>query len=92
MKSDTTTTALNFVLSALVILGVVFALLSIWRTRDLRHLQGSLQMRAQVVQAKLMGAQALAGDVAAYNATAKNPELANILKAALTPQPAAPAK
>ena len=60
MKSDTTTAALNFVLAALVILGVVFALLSIWRTRDLRHLQANLQMRAQIVQANFMRAQALA--------------------------------
>ncbi len=92
MKSDTTTTALNFVLAALVILGVVFALLSIWRTRDLRQLQANLQMRAQIVQANMMRAQALANDVTTYNATAKNQELANILKAALTPQPPAAAK
>ena len=89
MKSDTTTTALNFVLAALVILGVVFALLSIWRTRDLRHLQANLQMRAQIVQANFMRAQALANDVTTYNATAKSPELTKILSAAMTPQPAA---
>lgn len=92
MKSDTTTTAMNFVLAALAILGVVFALLSITRTRELRHLQTNLQIRAQVVQANFMRAQALANDVTTYNATAKSPELASILKAALTPQPAAPAK
>lgn len=92
MKSDTTTTAMNFILAALVILGVVFALLSITRTRELRHLQSNLQMRAQVAQANFMRAQALANDVTTYNATAKNPELTKILSAALTPQPAAPAK
>ena len=89
MKSDTTTTAMNFVLAALAILGVVFALLTITRTRELRHLQASLQMRAQVAQANFMRAQALANDVTTYNATVKNPELAKILSAALTPQPAA---
>ena len=83
---------MNFILAALAILGVVFALLSITRTRELRQLQGSLQMRAQVAQANFMRAQALAGDVTTYNATAKNPELAKILSAALAPQTPAAAK
>jgi hypothetical protein len=89
MKSDTTTTAMNFILAALVILGVVFALLSITRTRELRQLQANLQMRAQIAQANFMRAQQLAGDVTTYNATAKSAELTKILQAALTPQPAA---
>jgi len=92
MKSDTTTTAMNFVLAALVILGVVFALLSIMRTRELRQLQANLQIRAQMAQSNFMRAQALATDVTTYNATAKSPELTAILKAALTPQQPAPAK
>jgi len=84
MKNDTTTTLLSFVLAVLVILGVVFALMSMNRTRELRQ----LQFRAQVAQLNLMRAQALANDVAAYNATIKSPELAQILQGAQAPQSA----
>jgi hypothetical protein len=76
MKSDTTTTVLNFILAALVILGVVFALLSITRTREFR----SLTANATIDNSALMRAQGLANDTAAYNATAKSPELARILQ------------
>jgi hypothetical protein len=89
MKSDTTTTALNFTLAALVILGVVFAIMNIFRTHELRKLQSSLQIRAQVAQVNIMRAQALANDVTAYNATARSAELAKILQGAMAPQPAA---
>lgn len=85
MKSDTTTTVLNFILAMLVILGVVFASLSIVRTRDLRQ----LQIRAQVAQINFMRAQALFNDVAAYNATAHSPELGQILQSLRVPQAAA---
>jgi hypothetical protein len=76
MKSDTTTTILNLVLAVLVILGVVFALLTITRMREFRQLTGN----ATVANSALMRAQALANDAAAYNATAKNPDLARILQ------------
>ncbi len=76
MKSDTTTTILNFVLAVLVILGVVFALLTITRMREFRQLTGN----ATLANATLMRAQGLANDAAAYNATAKNPDLARILQ------------
>ena len=89
MKNDTTTTFLNFVLAALVILGVLFALLSIWRTRDLRRLQTSLQVQMQRYQITSVRAQQLLTDTVAFNATAKNPELAQIIQSAQTPQPAA---
>jgi hypothetical protein len=89
MKSDTTNTLLNFILAVMVILGVVFALMTIMRTRELRQLQTSLQMRAQVAQANFMRAQSLANDVMTYNATAKSPELAKILQGTINPQPAA---
>ncbi len=89
MKSDTTTTALNFTLAALVILGVVFAIMNIFRTHELRQLQSSLQIRAQVAQVNIMRAQALANDVTAYNATARSAELAKILQGAMAPQTAA---
>ncbi len=75
MKSDTTTTVLNFILAALVILGVVFALLSITRTREFRM----LTTNATLANSALMRAQGLANDAAAYNIAAKNPELTRIL-------------
>ena len=76
MKSDTTTTALNFILAALVILGVVFALLSIMRTREFRKLTAS----ATFASTAMMRAQGLANDAAAYNVSAKSPELTRILQ------------
>ena len=89
MKNDSTTTVLNFVLAALVILGVVFALLNIWRTRDLRHMQVALQVQMQRTQVTSAKAQALLADVIKFNETAKNPELAQVIQAAQTPQPVA---
>jgi beta-lactam-binding protein with PASTA domain len=77
MKSDTTTTALNFVLGVLVLLGVVFALLTINRTRELRQ----LTVNATLANNALMRAQGLANDTAAYNVSAKSPELTRILQA-----------
>ena len=77
MKSDLTTTVLNFVLAVLVILGVVFALLTITRMRELRQLTAT----ATLDNAALMRAQGLAGDATAYNATAKNPDMTRILQA-----------
>ena len=83
MKNDTTTTVLNFVLAALVILGVGFAILSMKRTRELRQ----LSLNATIANSALMRAQGLANDVAGYNATAKSPELTRILQA-IQPKPA----
>jgi len=85
MKSDTTTTVLNFVLAALVMLGVVFALLAMYRTHELRN----LTMNATLANNALMRAQGLANDTAAFNATAKSPELTRILQAV---QPKTPAR
>ena len=76
MKSDSTTTVLNFILAVLVILGVVFALLSITRTREFR----ALSTNATLANNALMRAQGLANDTAAYNASAKSPELTRILQ------------
>jgi hypothetical protein len=89
MKNDSTTTAMNFVLAALVILGVVFALLNIWRSRDLRHLQTALQVQMQKYQYGTAKAQALLNDAIAYNATAKNAEMAQIIQSVQPPQTAA---
>jgi len=76
MKSDTTTTVLNFILAALAIFGVIFALLSINRTREFRQLTNN----AALANNALMRAQGLANDTAAFNVTAKSPELARILQ------------
>ena len=76
MKSDTTTTVLNFILAALVILGVVFALLSMTRAREFKM----LSTNATLANNALMRAQGLANDTAAYNATAKSPELAKAIQ------------
>jgi hypothetical protein len=84
MKNDTTITVLNFVLAIMLILGVCFALLAMSKTRELRQ----LTVNATVANAALMRAQSLANDTAAYNASAKNPELAKIL-IAIQPKPAA---
>ncbi len=90
MKNDTTTTLLNFVLATLVILGVVFALMTMWRTQDVRSMQPNLIAQGQRFQVTSARAQALLNDVIVYNATVKNPELARIIQTAESaPQPAA---
>jgi hypothetical protein len=76
MKSDATTTALNFVLAMLVILGLVFASMSILRTRELRIMSSN----AAIANSMLVKAQGLAMDAAAYNAKANSPELTRILQ------------
>jgi hypothetical protein len=80
MKSDSTTTVLNFILAMLVVLGVVFALLSMKRTRDFRILSAN----ATLANSALMRAQGLANDTAAFNAAAKSPELTRILQSIQT--------
>jgi hypothetical protein len=75
MKNDTTTTLLNFVLAVLVILGVVFALMSMSRTRELR----TLSLNAAAANNNIMRVNALLNDVVNYNATAKAPELAKAI-------------
>lgn len=76
MKSDATTTALNFVLAVLVILGMVFASLSILRTHKLRQ----MSTNAAIANTRLAQARALAMDAAAYNARVKNPDMTRILQ------------
>ncbi len=83
MKADTTTTVLNLVLAVLVISGVVFALLAMNRTREFRQLNAN----AALANNALMRAQGLANDTAAFNATAKSPELTRILQS-IQPKPA----
>ena len=76
MKSDMITTVLNFVLAALVILGVTFTLMAILRTGEMRRLSAG----AAAANTELMRAQGLASDANAFNQTAKNPELTRILQ------------
>ncbi len=71
MKNDTTTTLLNFVLAALVILSVVFAYLAIMNTRELR----TLSVNAANANNNIMRVNSLLNDVMAYNSTAKSAEL-----------------
>jgi len=83
MKNDLTTTFLNFVLAALVILGVLFAVLSMKRTRDFR----AVTPFAMQANTKAMMMQSLVSDVTAYNAQVKNPEIARLLQS-FQPKPA----
>jgi len=89
MKNDSTTTFLNFVLAALVILGVLFALMTIWRTRDFRRLDPSVRIEMQRVQNDFLRVQALLNDTITYNNTAKSPEITQILQSLQPPQSAA---
>ncbi|MDR3458923.1 MAG: hypothetical protein P4N60_15850 [Verrucomicrobiae bacterium] len=90
MKNDTTTTLLNFVLTVLVILTVVFACFFIWRSHNARQLQARVQVEAQGIQFASLKLQAILNDVVAYNSTAKSLELQQIIQSAQTPaQPAA---
>ncbi|MGA2244394.1 MAG: hypothetical protein ABSH48_05285 [Verrucomicrobiota bacterium] len=91
MKNDSSTTFLNLVLAALVILGVLFALLSIWRTHTLRHIQPRVQLQVQTLQNNFVRVQALLADTMTYNTTAKSPELNQIIQSLHTP-PAPAAK
>ena len=86
MKNDTMTTLLNFVLTVLVILSVVFACFFLWRTHSARALQARLQVEAQATQFASIKIQALLNDVIAYNSTAKSLELAQIIQSAQSPQ------
>jgi hypothetical protein len=84
MKNDLTTTFLNFVLAMLVFLTVGFGLLTIiWREPELAR---SIEPARQA-QTRLEVIEALANETAAYNATARSPELASSLHA-LAPKPA----
>ena len=84
MKNDITTTFLNFVLAALVVLGVVLAYFNMKDTHDLRY----WQPRGVDAGNKLSRIQALFNDASAYNAQAKSLELAQILQRVATPPPA----
>jgi hypothetical protein len=78
MKNDNITTALNLVLAVLAILGVIFALQTFFRTRELR----SLQMQATQANGYSMAVESLANDAFAYSQKNPNPDILRILQLA----------
>jgi hypothetical protein len=76
MKCETMNSVLTFVLGAFVVLGVIFALQTIFRTREIR----SLQVQAANINANYMRLQALAGEINAYNQKTPSAELTRILQ------------
>jgi len=76
MKNDNITTFLNLVLAVLAILGVIFALQTIFRTRELR----SLQMQATQANGYRMAVEALANDAVAYSKQNPNPDILRIVQ------------
>jgi hypothetical protein len=83
MKNDNVTTFLNLVLAVLAILGVIFALQTIFRTRELRI----LQMQATQANGYRMAVESLANDAMAYSKQNPNPEIQRIMQPA-QPKPA----
>jgi hypothetical protein len=77
MKCETTDTVLKFVLAALVILAVIFALQTIFRTRELR----SLTQQATMANNNLLRVQSLCNDTLAYSQKNPSLELTRILQA-----------
>jgi len=76
MKCETMNTVLTFVLGALALLGVIFALQTIFRTREYR----SMTVQAAQANNAIMRVQSLANDVQAYNQKNPSPELTRILQ------------
>jgi hypothetical protein len=76
MKNDNITTALNLVLAVLAILGVIFALQTIFRTRELR----TLQIQATQANAYRMAVEALANDALAYSQKNPNADILRIVQ------------
>jgi hypothetical protein len=89
MKNDSTTTFLNLVLAMLVILCMLFGIRSIWQTHKQRGAQTFVNMQAQNFQVASARAQALLNDTIQFNATAKNPELFQIIQSVQAVAPAA---
>jgi hypothetical protein len=82
MKNDAMTTILNFVLAVFIVFSIAFAMLFLWHNHQYR----ALQFRAQNIQVVSLKAQALLRDVINYNATAKSPELNQLLQNAVNGQ------
>jgi len=79
MKNDNVTTALNLVLAVLAILGVIFALQTIFRTRTFR----TMQIQATQANTYRMAVDALAQDAVAYSQKNPNPDIQRILQPAM---------
>ena len=77
MKSELTGLFLTFVLGVLAVAGVLFALQTIFLTREFR----TLSVQATLANNSLMQAQALANDVGLYNQKSPSPELIRLLQA-----------
>lgn len=77
MKCDTTNAILTFVLGVLAVAGVIFALQTIFLTREFRQ----LSVQATFANNSILQAQALAADVAAFNQKNPSLELTRILQA-----------
>ena len=84
MKNDSTTTFLNLVLAMLVILCMLFGIRSIWQTHKQRNAQIVANFQLQNFQVASVRAQALLNDTIQFNATAKSPELAQIIQSVET--------
>ncbi len=78
MKNDNITTLLNLVLAVSVILGVVFALQTIFRTHELR----TLQIQANQANAYRMAVESLANDTLAYSQKNPNADILRIVQPA----------
>jgi hypothetical protein len=84
MKSGTTDTVLKFVLAALVILAVIFALQTIFRMHDFR----SLNAQANYAQNSLQMVQSLYNDTLVYSQKNPSPDLTRILQTVQATKPA----
>jgi hypothetical protein len=80
MKSDALTGILTFVLGALVLLGVVFALKVVVITRESRLLMHEASQEATVIAQT----QQLFNEAAAYNQKYQSPDLTRILQSMQT--------
>jgi hypothetical protein len=76
MKNDNITTFLNLVLAVSLILGVVFALQTIFRSREFR----TLQIQSNQANAYRMAVESLANDALAYSLKNPNPDIQRILQ------------
>ena len=74
MKCNTTNTVLTLILAVLVLGGVLFALQTIFRTRELR----SISLQATMANSTLMQEQALFNDCLEYSKT--HPAITPILE------------
>jgi hypothetical protein len=77
MKSDLTNSILTFVLGVFAVAGVIFALQTIFLTREFR----SLSVQMAIANNTLGQARALANDVGLYNQKSPSPEITKILQA-----------